>query len=135
MAHFAQLDDNNNVINVIVVNNEDTADENGNEVEAIGIEFCENLLGGRWLQTSYNGNFRGNFAGIGGTYDPDLNVFLHPKPVFDWVVNDDFQWVPPIPKPDDGLWVWDLETSEWVEHEKILDEEGNECGMRPRPIK
>ena len=128
MAHFAQLDDNNNVINVIVVNNEDTADEHGNEVEAIGIEFCENLLGGRWLQTSYNRNFRGNFAGIGGTYDPDLDAFLYPKPVSDFVLDDDFNWVPPIPKPDGDLWDWS--GKRWRELEEVFDEEGNVCGVQ-----
>ena len=128
MAHFAQLDDSNNVINVIVVNNEDTADEHGNEVEAIGIEFCENLLGGTWLQTSYNRNFRGNFAGIGGTYDPDLDAFLYPKPVSDFVLDDDFNWVPPIPKPDGDLWDWS--GKRWRELEEVFDEEGNVCGVQ-----
>ena len=128
MAHFAQLDDNNNVTNVIVVNNEDTADEHGNEVEAIGIEFCENLLGGTWLQTSYNRNFRGNFAGIGGTYDPDLDAFLYPKPVSDFVLDDDFNWVPPIPKPDGDLWDWS--GKRWRELEEVFDEEGNVCGVQ-----
>ena len=130
MAHFAQLDDNNNVINVIVVNNEDTADEHGNEVEAIGIEFCENLLGGTWLQTSYNRNIRGNFAGIGGTYDPDNDVFLNWKPYDDWVVDETFEWVPPIPRPDDGLWWWG--GTEWIELEEVFDEEGNPCGVQPK---
>jgi hypothetical protein len=128
MAHFAQLDDNNNVINVIVVNNEDITDEHGNEVEAIGIEFCENLLGGTWLQTSYNRNFRGNFAGIGGTYDPDLDVFLTPKPVSDFVLDDDFHWVPPIPKPDGDLWEWS--GKRWRELEEVFDGEGNVCGVQ-----
>ena len=129
MAHFAQLDDNNNVINVIVVNNEDTADEHGNEVEAIGIEFCENLLGGTWLQTSYNRNFRGNFAGIGGTYDPDLDAFLNRTPVSDFVLDDDFNWVPPVPKPDDGH-LWDWSGKRWRELEEVFDEEGNVCGVQ-----
>lgn len=128
MAHFAQLDENNNVINVIVVDDADTADENGNEVEAIGIEFCENLLGGIWRQTSYNRSFRGNFAGIGGTYDPDLDVFLHPKPVSDFVLDDDFRWVPPIPKPDGDFWDWN--GKQWRELEEVFDEEGNVCGVQ-----
>ena len=128
MAHFAQLDDNNNVINVIVVDNENTADEHGDEVEAIGIEFCENLLGGTWLQTSYNSNFRGNFAGIGGTYDPELDVFLNIKPVSDYVLDENFQWVPPIPKPDGDLWEWN--GTEWRELEEVFDDEGNVCGVQ-----
>ncbi len=78
MAHFAELDDNNVVKRVIVVDNKDTADENGNEVEAIGIAFCQNLLGGNWIQTSYNGNFRGKYASIGDTYDPIKDEFVSP---------------------------------------------------------
>ena len=97
MAHFAQLDDNNNVINVIVVNNEDTADEQGNEVEAIGVEFCQNLLGGTWIQTSYNDNMRKQYAGIGYTYDPDADVFIAPQPSPDWVLDENHYWQPPEP--------------------------------------
>jgi len=135
MAHFAEIDDNNIVLRVIVVDNQDTADEEGNEVEAIGVTFCENLLGGTWIQTSYNDNIRANYAGPRGTYDLDNDVFLDPKPVADWVLDDNYQWVPPLPKPDDGgLWLWEQGAGEWIEHEEVLDEEGNQCGMRPRPI-
>lgn len=78
MAHFAQLDENNVVIQVIVVNNDDILDENGNESEQKGIEFCQNILGPNTTlkQTSYNGNFRGHFAGIGMTYDPVNDKFV-----------------------------------------------------------
>jgi len=86
------------------------------------------LLGGTWLQTSYNRNFRGNFAGIGGTYDPDLDAFLYPKPVSDFVLDDDFNWVPPIPKPDGDLWDWS--GKRWRELEEVFDEEGNVCGVQ-----
>lgn len=75
MAHFAQLDENNKVLNVIVVANEDTLDENGNESEAVGIVFCQKLAGGNWVQTSYNNNFRGKYAGIGDIYDSEEDVF------------------------------------------------------------
>lgn len=78
MAHFAELDDNNVVTRVIVVDNKDTSNENGNEIEAIGIAFCQNLLGGNWVQTSYNANFRGKYAGIGDTYDPIKDEFVSP---------------------------------------------------------
>ena len=80
MAHFAELNESNEVIRVIVVSNEDTADADGNEVEAIGIQFCTDLLGGRWIQTSYNANFRAHFAGGGMTYDEDLDEFV-PAPL------------------------------------------------------
>ena len=70
MAHFAQLDSNNVVTQVIVVSNDDTSDSNGVETESIGVAFCQKLLGAEtnWKQTSYNGNMRGNYAGIGYTY-------------------------------------------------------------------
>jgi hypothetical protein len=78
MAHFAQLDSNNVVIQVIVVDNKDTADAFGVEKEYIGAAFCERVLGGTWKQTSYNGNFRGRYAGIGYTYDAQLDEFIAP---------------------------------------------------------
>jgi len=78
MAHFAQLDSNNVVIQVIVVDNKDTADAFGVEKEYIGAAFCERVLGGTWKQTSYNGNFRGRYAGIGYTYNAQLDEFVAP---------------------------------------------------------
>ena len=80
MAHFAQLDETNTVTQVIVVHNNELLDENNNESEQKGIDFCVNLLGGTWIQTSYNANFRGNFAGIGSFYDPVNDVFVTPEP-------------------------------------------------------
>lgn len=83
MAHFAQLDSNNVVLQVIVVANKDTADSSGVEQEWIGQAFCVRLFGGSqdtWKQTSYNGNFRKNYAGIGYTYDPVLDAFIPPQP-------------------------------------------------------
>ena len=81
MAHFAQLDDDNKVINVIVVSNEDILDENGNESEAVGIAFCQKFINGTWIQTSYNGNIRGKYAGIGDTYDTATDTFVSPPGV------------------------------------------------------
>lgn len=78
MAHFAELDENNVVLRVIVVHNNELLDADGVEQEALGQAFCTNLLGGNWKQTSYNGNFRKNYAGIGFTYDPVLNEFNPP---------------------------------------------------------
>lgn len=117
MAHFAQLDANNVVLQVIVVNNADTADENGVEQESIGIAFCENLLGGTWIQTSYNANMRKNYAGIGFTYQADIDAFVPPQPYPSWVLNPDTaQWEAPVPYPNDGkYYVWDESTLSWVE--------------------
>jgi hypothetical protein len=75
MAHFAKIEDNI-VTQVIVVNNEVLLDSEGVEQEAIGVAFCTELLGGTWIQTSYNGNFRGQCAGVGMIYDPIKDEFI-----------------------------------------------------------
>lgn len=79
MAHFAELDENNVVKQVIVVHNNELLDENNNESEAKGIAFCQSLFGGNWVQTSYNGSIRKNFAGIGMHYDAMRDAFIAPK--------------------------------------------------------
>ena len=79
MAHFAEIDSDNVVLRVIVVSNDDIKDSNGVEQESIGKAFCNSLLGGSWVQTSYNGNFRGTYAGIGYTYDSANDVFVDPE--------------------------------------------------------
>jgi hypothetical protein len=80
MAHFAELDENNVVLRVVVVDNKDTSDANGVEKEHIGAAFCERLFGGRWVQTSYNGKFRKRFAGKGMVYLPEYDQFALPNP-------------------------------------------------------
>ena len=116
MAHFAKLDENNVVTQVIVVANKDTSDADGVEKEHIGAAFCESLLGGNWKQTSYNGNIRKNYAGIGFTYNPDIDAFVPPKPFDSWVLNNDTaQWEAPVPMPEDGqMYQWDEDTTAWV---------------------
>lgn len=79
MAHFVELDETNTVKQVIVVHNNELLDENGNESEQKGIDFCQSLFGGTWIQTSYNGSFRKNFAGIGFIYDPIRDAFIPPQ--------------------------------------------------------
>ena len=125
MAHFAEIDDNNTVLRVLVVS--DDEEHRGHEFLSADLG-----LGGTWIQTSYNDNIRANYAGPGGTYDPDNDVFLDPKPYDDWVTDDNFRWVPPVPKPDGELWSWDQENSEWIELEEVFDEEGNSCGVQPK---
>ena len=117
MAHFAKLDENNVVTQVIVVANKDTADAEGVEKEHIGAAFCERLLGGVWKQTSYNGNIRKNYAGIGYTYDASRDAFIPPKPFNSWTLNEDTcQWQAPVAMPDDGkMYRWDEDTTSWVE--------------------
>jgi len=115
MAHFAQLE-NNIVTQVIVVNNNELLD-NGVESEAKGIAFCQSLFGGTWIQTSYNGNIRKNYAGIGHTYDPVRDAFIAPKPYNSWVLDEDTcRWTAPIPYPqDDKKYSWDELTVSWIE--------------------
>ena len=96
MLHFAQLDENNVVTQVIVVGNDDTSDNNGVESESIGIAFCQSLLGAdtNWKQTSYNSNMRGNYAGIGYTYMSNVatlgvgstDIFINQQPYASWTI-------------------------------------------------
>jgi hypothetical protein len=90
MAHFAELDENNVVLRVIVVHNNELLDENSVEQESNGIAFCQGLLGGSWIQTSYNRSIRKNFASIGYTYDVQRDAFIAPKPEGDgWTLDED----------------------------------------------
>ncbi len=111
MAHFAKLDANNVVEQVIVVANSDTADSAGVETEAIGVAFCQKLMGAdtNWKQTSYNDTFRGNYAGIGYTYMTgqatlgvgSTDIFISQKPHASWTVGvNTAQWYPPADAPD-----------------------------------
>ena len=119
MAHFAQLDNNNIVVTVIVINNNELLDQDGNEIEQKGIDFCKSLYGQdtHWVQTSYNGNFRKNYACNGGTYNKELDAFIAKKPYTSWILNTDTcKWEAPIPKPDqDKLYIWNEEILNWVE--------------------
>ena len=116
MAHFAKLE-NNVVTQVIVVSNQDILNEQGQESEELGIAFCSNLLGGTWKQTSYNGNIRKNYAGVGYTYDESRDAFIAPKPFASWVLDETTaQWKAPVDMPtDDKRYSWDEETTSWVE--------------------
>jgi hypothetical protein len=115
LAHFAQINEENLVTQVIVVANQDTADQDGVENEAIGIEFCTNLLGGNWKQTSYNGRIRKNYAGIGYKYDETLDAFIPPQPYVSWVLDETTaQWKAPVDYPTDGgRYTWNEETLTW----------------------
>jgi len=121
MAHFAKLDENNVVTQVIVVSNSDTSDASGVEKEHIGAAFCEKLFGGTWKQTSYNGNMRKNYAGIGYTYNADIDAFVPPKPYASWLLNNETaQWEAPVPMPEDGgRYQWDEVTVSWKEVETV----------------
>jgi hypothetical protein len=118
MAHFAKLDENNIVVEVIRVNNEDMLVD-GVESEQAGIDYLESLgFTGRWVQTSYNGNFRKNYAAIGERYDEEKDAFMPVKLFSSWILNEETcKWEAPIPKPaedpDGFMFYWDEETLSW----------------------
>jgi len=119
MAHFAQLDENNVVIQVVVIANGELLDANDVESEQKGVEFCQSLYGAetRWVQTSYNNKFRCRYAPTSGTYDAIRDAFLFAQPFPSWVLNETtLDWDAPIPYPSDGkrYW-WDEPTLSWVE--------------------
>jgi hypothetical protein len=116
MAHFAELDENNVVLRVVVVDNRDTSNPSGVEREHIGSAHLEKILGGVWKQTSYNGTFRKNYAGVGYSYNPQLDAFIPPKPYASWILNNiTCQWEPPLPMPqDNNLYTWDEPTNQWI---------------------
>ena len=121
MAHFAHLDSDNIVINVEVVNNEVITDENGIEQEQLGIDFLTQLhnSNGWYKQTSYNNNFRKNYAGVGMTYDKTRDAFIAPQPYPSWTLTESTcRWDAPVTMPDDGkAYTWDEDTTNWVEVE------------------
>ena len=109
MAHFTKLGEGNIVLSVHVVNNEVITDDNGQEQEQLGVDFLNNLHNtpnGIWKQTSYNGKFRKNYAGINWTYDETRDDFIPPKVYPSWIIDEDTcLWKAPIDKPvtyDDG---------------------------------
>ncbi len=121
MAHFAEIDSNNVVLRVIVIDNRDTSTPDGTEVESIGVAFCQRLFGGNWKQTSYNGNKRKNYAGIGYAYNDGLDAFVPPKPFASWLLNETTcLWESPVPYPTDvgtpenpKRYLWDETTISW----------------------
>ena len=119
MAHFAKLDSDNKVIHVSVVDNWNITDGSGNESEAIGVAYLKSIHGAdtNWKQTSYNGNIRKNYAGIGMTYDAGRDAFISPKPFPSWVLNETTcRYEAPTPMPTgDKVYTWDEATTSWKE--------------------
>lgn len=119
MAHFAELDENNIVLRVVVVSNDDILDENGEEQEFLGIQVCKNIFGldTIWIQTSYNGNFRKKYAGIGDKYETDADLFYWPiAPYPSWTLDENYDWQPPVTRPTDGkIYKWNEENLTWAE--------------------
>jgi hypothetical protein len=128
MAYFAQLDNNNVVVQVVVVVNDVLKDELGVEQEQLGIDFCKQLYGQdtTWVQTSFNGNIRGHFAGVGFVYDATRDAFIPPKPVENpsWILSEQLVWEPPIPYPsntDGKRYDWDETAQAYVENTTPLE--------------
>jgi len=107
MSHWAEIDQDNIVVRVLVGDNNEP-DEG---------EAFMNSLGGTWVKTSYNGNIRKNYAGIGYTYDDERDAFIPPRPYTSWLLDEHTcQWNPPIPYPDDGnRYQWDESTLTWTQ--------------------
>ena len=116
MAHFAQIDENGTVQQVIVVSNDNCCGGEFPASESCGQAFINQLgLPGTWKQTSYNSNFRKRYAGIGYTYNEENDVFIPPQPFPSWTLNEEFYWKAPVPYPeDDAEYYWDEENQTWV---------------------
>lgn len=107
MSHWAEIDENNKVLRVLVGNNDDP---NGDE----GYQWLVDNLGGRWIQTSYNNNFRKQYAEVDGYYDQINDVFIKPKPFPSWILDANFDWQAPKPKPE-GFFYWNESGLDWIE--------------------
>lgn len=115
MAHFVKLNENNIVTQVVVVNNDVLLKADNTESELKGKQFLNATFGqAKWVQTSYNGNFRKKYAGIGDTYDETNDVFIAPQPFNSWSLDSNFDWQPPTPYPTDGeYYSWNEENQTW----------------------
>ena len=112
MSNWAEINKDNVVIRVLVGDNNDPA---GDE----GYQWLIDNLGGTWIKTSYNGNIRANYAGVGFKYDSDFNVFIAPQPYPSWKLNyTTYQWEAPIAKPEDTdeyFYRWSEINKEWIQ--------------------
>jgi hypothetical protein len=117
MAHYAKLDETNLVLEVHCIHNNELLVD-GVESEAKGIEFLTAWSGGytNWKQTSYNGNFRKNYAGVGYTYDSKRDAFISPQPYASWIIDEGTcRWVSTVAYPADGkMYEWDESTLAWT---------------------
>jgi hypothetical protein len=107
VSHWAEIDNDNKVLRVLVGDNNDPV---GDE----GYQWLLDNLGGTWIKTSYNSNIRGTYASIGYTYNPDEDIFVTPQPYPSWTRSGSF-WNAPTPMPTEGFWTWDEATLSWVE--------------------
>lgn len=111
MAHYAFLDDNN-IVTEVITGKDETELLDGVDPETWYGQF----RGQKCVRTSYNGRIRKQYAGIGFTYDPTADVFVSPQPFPSWTLDDNHDWQPPVQRPtDNGPWTWDETNQEWVE--------------------
>lgn len=121
MAHFAEINHENQVLRVVVVGNDDCKDQYGQESEEVGIAFCKSLFGDytNWRQASYSGSLRKNYPSVGYTYDDMRNAFIPPKPYESWRLNEaTCMWESPVPMPEQdpenpAIYNWDEQNQEW----------------------
>jgi hypothetical protein len=114
MSHWAEIDNDNKVLRVLVGDNNDPA---GDE----GYQWLIDNLGGTWIKTSYNHRIRKQYAGINFTYDPVADVFITPQPFASWSLDNNFDWQPPTPKPNGDFWSWNESTLTWIEIETLAE--------------
>ena len=115
MAHYAFLDQNNLVTEVI------TGIDESELIEGLDTEtWYGNFRGQVCKRTSYNNNIRKQYAGIGYSYDPIADVFIQQQPYPSWTLDQNFDWQPPTPRPDGDNWNWDENTLIWIEIETLL---------------
>jgi len=146
MAHFAKLDDNNIVQEVVVIGNavNTAAGPLGdNDMHPDGETYCRLLLGGNWKQTSYNNNFRGRYAGIGFTYDEAKDEFISPQPFASWTLDSNNDWQAPTPMPERnytkangeaayyGVPSWDEDNQRWLALDADEDSPGDQVAWNP----
>ncbi len=110
MAHYAFLD-SNNIVTEVVTGIDETELIEGLDTET----WYGNFRGQTCKRTSYNGNIRKQYAGIGFTYDADADVFISPRPFPSWSLDSSYDWQPPVPHPSSGSYLWDEENQEWRE--------------------
>jgi hypothetical protein len=116
MSHFAKIDENGIVLDVNVVDNENLLNSDGVEEEAVGIAYLNKVTDAEytWVQTSYNHNFRKQYAGVGSSYDKINDVFITAKPFPSWTLDASFDWQPPTALPDgDKQYSWNEATTTW----------------------
>jgi hypothetical protein len=110
--NFAELDSNNTVLRILSINESDAPTEDA------GIFFLQNMFGGVWIETFVDGSLRKRLASIGGQYNVEHNVFVDQSPYSNWILNSDFDWIPPVHYPTDGkIYKWDVDSVSWIEHD------------------